>query len=78
MKQALKIFITYSHRDTRSKEELVKCLSVLIQNDEIEIWHDNEILPFDKREGLARPRPCNNEQRPFRRTDSLFLLSIRG
>ena len=47
MSEPLKIFITYAHRNTAEKEELKTRLAVMEQQDEITIWHDNEILPGD-------------------------------
>ena len=48
MKKPLKVFITYAHKDTRAKDELITYLAVLKREDLIDIWHDNEILPGDK------------------------------
>ncbi len=48
MSEALKIFITYSHKDTTSKGELITCLDVMKSEGLIKVWHDNEILPGDK------------------------------
>ena len=48
MSRPLKIFITYSHKNTESKDELKTHLAVLKNEGIIEIWHDNEILPGDR------------------------------
>ena len=54
MSEPLKIFITYSHKDTEAKDKLITRLSVLIREHRITIWHDNEILPGDKwREAIS-------------------------
>ena len=47
MSEPLKIFITYAHKDKAAKNELKTRLAVMEQQDEIKIWHDNEILPGD-------------------------------
>lgn len=41
----MKIAISYSHKDHSFKKELLKHLSVLQQETNIEIWHDLEINP---------------------------------
>ena len=48
MNKPLKVFITYSHKDRGAKEKLRECLNVMVQDNLIEIWHDNEILPGDR------------------------------
>ena len=48
MGEPLKVFITYSHEDTDSKDKLRQCLAVMKQKGMITIWHDNEILPGDQ------------------------------
>ncbi len=48
MGEPLKVFITYSHEDTNSKDKLRQCLAVMEQQGLVTIWHDNEILPGDK------------------------------
>ena len=47
MSKPLKIFITYSHKNTKEKDELITRLARLEHEGIIEIWHDNEILPGD-------------------------------
>ena len=47
MSDPLKVFMTYSHKDTGAKNELITRLSVLKGENRIRIWHDNEILPGD-------------------------------
>jgi len=44
----LKVFITYSHKNTAEKDELITRLILLKGEGLISIWHDNEILPGDK------------------------------
>lgn len=54
MSEPLKVFITYSHKDTGAKDDLITRLSVLIRENRIRIWQDNEILPGDKwREAIS-------------------------
>ena len=54
MSEPLKVFITYSHKDTEAKDELITCLSVLIREKRVKLWHDNEILAGDKwREAIS-------------------------
>ncbi len=48
MGEPLKVFISYSHEDTNSKNKLRQCLAVMENKGLITIWHDNEILPGDK------------------------------
>ena len=48
MSKTLKVFITYSHENQDAKDELIKHLAVMKQQDMITIWHDNEILPGDR------------------------------
>ena len=48
MGEPLKVFITYSHEDTGSKNKLRQCLAVMESEGLITIWDDNEILPGDK------------------------------
>ncbi|MYB93333.1 tetratricopeptide repeat protein [Candidatus Poribacteria bacterium] len=48
MSKPLKIFITYAHKDTEAKDELIIHLAVLKREGLINLWHDNEILPGDK------------------------------
>ena len=47
MSDPLKVFMTYSHKDTEAKNKLITRLSVLIRENRVKIWHDNEILPGD-------------------------------
>ncbi len=47
MRRPLKIFITYSHADTKAKDRLIAHLDVLKQNGLIDIWHDNNLRPGD-------------------------------
>ena len=48
MNKPLKVFITYSHKNTAEKDELITRLAFLKREGIISIWHDNEILPADK------------------------------
>lgn len=43
MSKPLKIFITYSHKNTEAKDELITHLAVMKREGLISIWHDNEI-----------------------------------
>ena len=47
MAKPLKIFITYAHKDSEAKDELVTRLAVLKSKGLISIWHDNEINAGD-------------------------------
>ena len=44
---SIRLFITYSHKDIRAKEQLITYLAVMKHEGLINIWHDNEILPAD-------------------------------
>ena len=48
MSKSLKVFITYSHKNTKAKDQLITHLGLLKREGIINIWHDNEILPGDK------------------------------
>ena len=48
MSDPLKVFITYSHKDKAAKNTLIDRLAVMVRQDLITIWHDNEILPSDR------------------------------
>ena len=48
MSEPLKVFITYSHKDTDDREELRRRLAVMEQQGIITLWDDNEILPGDE------------------------------
>ena len=48
MSEPLKVFITYSHKDTDDREELRRRLAVMEQQGMITLWDDNEILPGDE------------------------------
>ena len=48
MGKPLKVFITYSHKNTAEKDKLITGLALLKREGIISIWHDNEILPGDK------------------------------
>ena len=55
MSQPAKLFITYAHKDKAEKDTLIECLAGMRQRREIEIWHDNEILPGDRwKEKISR------------------------
>ena len=54
MSEPLKVFITYSHKNSEAKDELITHLAVLKRENRVTIWHDNEILPGDKwREAIS-------------------------
>ena len=44
---SIRLFITYSHKDIKAKEQLITYLAVMKREGLINIWHDNEILPGD-------------------------------
>ena len=48
MREPLKVFITYSHKDPQENEDLKTHLAVMEKKGEIKIWDDNEILPGDE------------------------------
>ena len=48
MKKPLKVFITYSHEDTASKDELIRQLAVMKREGIIDIWHDNKITSGER------------------------------
>lgn len=45
---AIKIFISYSHKDEKFKDELLEFLNPLQRAGEIEIWNDRAIMVGDK------------------------------
>ena len=47
MSKPLKIFITYAHKNTEAKNELITHLGVMKREGLISIWHDNEITAGD-------------------------------
>jgi len=47
-KNAKKIFISYSHKDEKYKDELVNILSPLQDEGILEIWHDRRVDPGDE------------------------------
>ena len=47
-KERLKIFISYSHKDSKYKKELLSHLKSLELTHNIDVWHDGKILPGDK------------------------------
>ena len=47
MSKPLKMFITYAHKNTKAKDELVAHLAVMKREGLISIWHDNEITAGD-------------------------------
>ena len=48
MNKPLKVFISYAHKDTESKDKLINALDVLRSEDIIETWHDNDLQPGDR------------------------------
>ena len=48
MDKPLKVFITYSHKNTAEKDKLITGLALLKREGIISLWHDNEILPGDR------------------------------
>jgi tetratricopeptide (TPR) repeat protein len=44
---SIRLFITYSHKDIKAKEQLITYLAVMKREGLIKIWQDNEILPGD-------------------------------
>ena len=43
MSKPLKVFVTYSHKDTLAKDKLITLLAGLESENLIDIWHDNKI-----------------------------------
>ena len=48
MSKPLKVFITYSHKDTAAKNKLIILLAELERENSINVWHDNEIIVGDR------------------------------
>ena len=48
MNKPLKGFITYSHEDTKQKDELRKRLAVMEQQNELVTWNDGQLTPGNK------------------------------
>lgn len=48
MSNPVKVFITYSHKNTEAKDELITHLANLQRDGLISVWDDNEIVPGDK------------------------------
>ena len=48
MSRLLKIFITYVHKNTAAKDELITRLAVMQQRNELVTWHDAEMIGGDK------------------------------
>lgn len=48
MSRPLKVFISYSHRNTAEKDELVTRLAALMSEGIIEVWDDCELKPGDR------------------------------
>ena len=44
---SIRLFITYSHKDIKAKEQLITYLAAMKREGLIKIWQDNEILPGD-------------------------------
>ena len=44
---SIRLFITYSHKDIKAKDQLITYLATMKREGLINIWHDNEILPGD-------------------------------
>ena len=48
MSRSLKGFITYAHKNTAAKDELITCLAVMQQQNKLVTWHDAEMTGGDK------------------------------
>ena len=48
MQKPLKIFVTYSHKDTIAKDKLIASFAELKHEGIIDIWHDNEITAGER------------------------------
>ena len=48
MSKPLKVFVTYSHKDTLAKDKLITLLAGLESENLIDIWHDNKITVGDR------------------------------
>ena len=46
-KTPIKVFISYSHKDTKLKEEFMDMLTGLEKQNVIQVWQDREIEPGD-------------------------------
>ena len=51
MSKPLKVFVTYSHKDTLAKDKLITLLARLESENLIDIWHDNKITVGDRWRG---------------------------
>lgn len=47
MSKPVNVFITYSHKDTEAKDELITHLASIQRDGLISVWDDNEIVPDD-------------------------------
>ena len=45
VREPLKVFISYSHKDKRLKDKLITHLNALVRQKYISLWYDNMILP---------------------------------
>ena len=45
---SIRLFITYSHKDVKARDQLITYLAAMKREGLINIWHDNEILPGDR------------------------------
>ena len=45
--EKLKVFVTYSHKDTAAKDELITRLAMLEHEGHINVWHDSKITAGD-------------------------------
>jgi hypothetical protein len=57
----LNVFVSYSHKDEKYKNEFVAFLVSLQREQKIKIWHDRMILPGDKWDDLIREKLRTSE-----------------
>jgi hypothetical protein len=46
-KKALRVFVSYSHKDAKLKDRMLEHLAQLRHDDLISVWHDRELLAAD-------------------------------
>jgi len=46
--EPIRVFISYSHRDSNFRDELMDMLSILVRQKLIDVWHDRKIEPGTK------------------------------
>src|ERR1019366_5302987 len=65
-KDAIRVAISYSHRDEEFREQLETHLKLLQRQGIVNTWHDRKIMPGDKWAGVVDDN--------FKRADMILLL----